>query len=294
MLTIHGLSHTYPDGTRALSDVSLEAGAGIFGLLGPNGAGKSTLMRAVATLLRPSAGSIRFGDVDALAEPHRVRERLGYLPQEFGLYPTLGVEETLDHFAALKGARERVERRERVHSLLARVNLLDARRRRVGTLSGGMRQRLGLAIALAGDPTLLVLDEPTAGLDPEERHRLYDLLATVGGDVVVVLSTHIVEDVRELCRSLAIIDRGRVVLRGDPDALVAELRGRVWRRRLEEAAATALDARHRVISRRRSAGSPVVRLLADDRPDAASEPAEPTLEDVYFLRVGEAGGPGEG
>lgn len=285
-LIVDHVSLTYPDGTPALRDVSLAAGPGLFGLLGPNGAGKSTLMRVVATLLRPDAGHVTVDGVDALADPAAVRARLGYLPQEFGLYPHLDVVDTLDHFAELKGLAERRARRAAVDGLLAQVNLGAERRRRVGTLSGGMRQRLGLAIALAGAPALLVVDEPTAGLDPEERHRLYDVLAAVGERATVVLSTHVVEDVRELCSALAVLDRGRVVLAGEPGALVGELRGRVWRR---DAGTARRTPGARVITRRREAGRPVERLLADVAPDARSEPVEPTLEDAYFLHVGRAG-----
>ena len=285
-LVVHQLSVTYADGTRALDGVSLEAGRGLFGLLGPNGAGKSTLLRVVATLQRPDAGRVLLDGADALADPAGVRARLGYLPQDFGLYPQLGVEETLDHFAELKGFADRAERRAEVHARLAQTGLGEHRRRSVRTLSGGMRQRLGLAIALAGRPSLLVLDEPTAGLDPAERHRLYDLLAEAAADAVVLLSTHIVEDVRELCRAFAILDRGQVRLAGDPRDAVAALRGRVWQR----AAGDDTPAAARRITRRRVGGDPVERLLADTRPASDAVPVEPTLEDAYFLNVEAEGG----
>ena len=285
-LAVAEVSKRYPSGILALDGVSLDVAPGMFGLLGPNGAGKSTLMRVIATLLRPDAGSVRFGDVDVLADPMAMRATLGYLPQEFGLYPNIPVGETLEHFVALKGYPHPARRRDVADALLQRTNLTEQRNTLVGSLSGGMRQRLGVAIALAGRPRLLILDEPTAGLDPAERHRLYDLLAEVGDGVTVILSTHIVEDVRELCTALALIDRGRVVLRGDPEALVRELRGRLWRRPLEPGEADSVRARHRVISTRRVAGRPVAHIVADHPPDAASTLLEPTLEDAYFLRVG--------
>ena len=287
-LVVDGVCKRYPSGALALDDVSLDVPPGMFGLLGPNGAGKSTLMRVIATLLPPDSGSVRYGDVDALSEPAAMRAALGYLPQEFGLYPNIPVQETLEHFVALKGHPRPAERREVAAALLHRTNLTGQRASLVGALSGGMRQRLGVAIALAGSPRLLILDEPTAGLDPAERHRLYDLLADVGDGVTVVLSTHIVEDVRELCTALALIDRGRVVMRGAPDEIVGELRGRLWRRVLEPGEAESVRARHHVISLRRVAGRPVAHIVADHRPDAASTLAEPSLEDAYFLCLGEA------
>ena len=290
ILSVRDLTKTYPDGTHALRGVSLDAGPGSFGLLGPNGAGKSTLLRTIATLQRPDAGSIRFGDVDALADPAALRRHLGYLPQDFGLYPHLSAEATLDHFVALEGVHERRVRHDVVRALLARVNLERDRRRAVGTFSGGMRQRLGLAIALAGEPRLLVLDEPTAGLDPAERRRLYDLLAVLAEGIVVLLSTHVVEDVRELCDAFAIVDGGRVVHAGDPRAAVAALRGRLWQRAATAGEVGPLAAAHRVVGVRRVARQPVLRLLTDRAgdapPDARCEPAEPMLEDVYFQHVG--------
>ncbi|MEP6692202.1 MAG: ABC transporter ATP-binding protein, partial [Gemmatimonadaceae bacterium] len=215
-LVMQGLSKTYPNGVRALNDVSLTIPTGMFGLLGPNGAGKSTLMRTIATLQQPDAGTITFGDIDVIRQPEEIRRVLGYLPQEFGLYPNLSAEMVLDHFATLKGVMDGKERRALVKALLQQTNLYDVRGKRVGGFSGGMKQRLGIAIALAGSPKLIIVDEPTAGLDPTERHRFLNLLAEIGSGVVVILSTHIVEDVRELCSSMAIIDKGEVVLSGDP------------------------------------------------------------------------------
>jgi ABC-2 type transport system ATP-binding protein len=286
-LVVAGVSKRYQSGVLALDDVSLEVRTGMFGLLGPNGAGKSTLMRVIATLLPPDAGQVRLGEIDALRNPAAMRAQLGYLPQEFGLYPNVPVQETLEHFVALKGFAERRERKEHAAALLERTNLLAQRALPVSTLSGGMRQRLGVAIALAGRPRLLVLDEPTAGLDPAERHRLYDLLSAIGDDVVVILSTHIVEDVRELCTSLALIDQGHVVLHGDPEAIVGELRGRLWRRELSRGDKARLSAKHHIISMRRLAGRPVAHIVSDAPPDERATSVEPTLEDAYFFRVGD-------
>jgi ABC-type multidrug transport system ATPase subunit len=289
-LAIHGLTKTYPNGVRALDGVSLDIPTGMFGLLGPNGAGKSSLMRTIATLQAPDAGSIRFGEVDVLAQPDALRRVLGYLPQEFGLYPHLSAEVTLDHFATLKGVVDAGARKELVGALLQQVNLYEGRRKPVGTFSGGMRQRLGIAIALAGAPQLIIVDEPTSGLDPTERHRFLNLLAEVGRDIVVILSTHIVEDVRELCGAMAIINRGRVVLAGDPRRIVDDLRGRLWRKPAtsrEELAA--IRAAHRVISTQLHAGIPVVHVIADSSPGEGFQPLEPDLEDVYFHQLGLAG-----
>ena len=295
-LALRGITCTYPGGTVALDDVSLTLEPGIFGLLGPNGAGKSTLMRVIATLQQPDRGSVTLEGVDLLARPAEARAQLGYLPQDFGLYPNLSAEATLDHFAALKGLDDRAERRARVAALLTRANLDAHRRQPVGTFSGGMRQRLGLAIALIGEPRLLILDEPTAGLDPAERHRLYDHLVAIGEQVIVLLSTHLVDDVAALAPSLAILDRGRVVRQGTSETLLAPLRGRLWRvvdvgaeALTANATATALNTTAsdatRVLSRRRAAGALVTRLVADAPPHPGAQPADPTLEDAYFHAV---------
>jgi ABC-2 type transport system ATP-binding protein len=283
-VTLHlsGLSKTYPSGVTALSDITLTVPPGMFGLLGPNGAGKSTLMRTIATLQPPDRGSIRFGDIDVLAEPARLRAQLGYLPQDFGLYPTLSAAVILDHFAALKGYTAAGERRDVVEALLQQVNLSAQRDQPVGGFSGGMKQRLGIAIALAGAPRLVIVDEPTAGLDPSERQRFLELLADIGPDVVVLLSTHIVEDVRALCSALAIIDQGRVVVTGAPQDLIAALTGRVWQRAVSASERTVVAARHRVISLKREAGVTVARIVADQDPGQGFVPVAPGLEDVYF------------
>lgn len=288
-LCVERLSKTYPNGVRALDGVSLTIGKGMFGLLGPNGAGKSTLMRTIATLQPPDDGTITFGDIDVLRRPDDLRRILGYLPQEFGLYPNLSAEHTLDHFATMKGVTRAADRRELVTGLLRQTNLYEARKKHVGTFSGGMKQRLGIAIALAGSPKLLIVDEPTAGLDPTERHRFLNLLAEIGQDIVVILSTHIVEDVRELCRSMAIINRGRVVLAGEPQSVVAGLTGRLWRKSITKAELAAIEAGHTVISTQLLAGVPVVHVVADASPGEGFAPAEPNLEDVYFHQLALAG-----
>jgi len=281
-LEIRGLTKTYPNGVRALNGIDLSIGKGLFGLLGPNGAGKSSLMRTLATLQLPDSGSITFGEIDVLARPDALRRVLGYLPQEFGLYPNLSAEVTLDHFATLKGIAERGARKALVAHLLNQVNLYQVRKKHVGTFSGGMKQRLGIAIALAGGPQLLIVDEPTAGLDPTESRRFLNLIAEIGEEIVVILSTHIVEDVRELCRSMAIINRGRVVRAGDPRQIVAQLAGRVWRKEVTKAELPVVQATHHVISAQLLAGTPVVRVYAETSPGAGFTVVEPDLEDVYF------------
>ncbi len=285
-LVIDRLSKTYPNGVQALRDVSLTVPTGMFGLLGPNGAGKSTLMRTIATLQRPDAGSIRLGDLDVLAEPDAVRKILGYLPQEFGLYPNMSAEAVLDYFAELKGVTASGERKALVAALLQQTNLYEVRRTTVGGFSGGMKQRLGIAIALAGSPKLLIVDEPTAGLDPSERRRFLNLLGEIGSDVVVILSTHIVDDVQELCQTMAIINQGQVVLSGDPARVIDEMRGRVWRRTVPRAELGAFMRTYDVISTRLAGGTPVAHVYSESSPGADFTPVAPGLEDVYFHRVG--------
>ena len=281
-LSIRGLSKTYPNGTQALKSVSLDVPPGMFGLLGRNGAGKSTLMRILATLQDPDAGTIHFGDIDVIRQKERVRETLGYLPQSFGFHPRVSAERLLDHFAVMKGLVDARPRRDVVESLLRRTNLWDVRDRRVGTFSGGMRQRLGVAIALLGNPKLIIVDEPTAGLDPEERVRFLNLLGEIGEASAVILSTHIVEDVEELCSSLAIIDKGEILLVGEPASVVAELRGRVWRRSVSRDELPALEREQAVISTKLMAGRTIAHVYAEESPGAGFEPVEPDLKDVYF------------
>ncbi|PAX08144.1 ABC transporter ATP-binding protein [Sphingomonas lenta] len=275
MLEVEDVSHTYPDGTRALDGVTLSVARGLFGLLGPNGAGKSSLMRVVATLQRPTSGRVQFDGIDVLAEPRAVRRRLGYLPQDFGVYPGVSAAELLAQMAVLKGVRDR---RSAVERLLRLVNLWDARDRAVSGFSGGMRQRWGVAQALLSDPDLLVVDEPTAGLDPEERNRFHDVLFGLGERAVVILSTHIVEDVANLCRRVGVLGGGRVLADGAPGDLVAAMRGRVWAG--EAAPEGAVVASSRLVEGRR-----VVRVIGDVPPGPGFAPAEPDLEDAYFAAL---------
>jgi ABC-type multidrug transport system ATPase subunit len=281
VLEIEGVSHTYPDGTRALDGVTVSIGRGLFGLLGPNGAGKSSLMRVAATLQSPSAGRLRFDGIDALAKPRALRRRLGYLPQDFGVYPGVTAEALFDQIAVLKGIVSRRERREAAERLLRLVNLWDARGRAVSTFSGGMRQRWGVAQALIGDPDLLILDEPTAGLDPAERNRFHELLFGLGETAVVIVSTHIVDDVADLCGEVAVLAGGRVLANDSPAALAGALDGRVWRGPAESDPGAAT-----LLSRRLSAGRLSVRVLADERPKRDFEPVTATLEDAYFAALG--------
>ena len=284
-LTISGLSKTYPNGVRALSGVSLTIPTGMFGLLGPNGAGKSTLMRTLATLQEADAGSVRMDDIDVLRDKAAVRRTLGYLPQDFGVYPKVSAEELLDHLARLKGLGDRRQRREVVDTLLRQTNLHDVRRKALGGYSGGMRQRFGIAQALLGNPRLVIVDEPTAGLDPEERVRFHNLLAEIGENVIVILSTHIVSDVSDLCGRMAIIDKGRVLLTGSPLELTRTLEGRVWQKAVDRAELEATKAAYPVISTRLLAGRTLVNVVSDRAPESAFAPVEPTLEDVYFAAI---------
>jgi ABC-type multidrug transport system ATPase subunit len=285
VLRIENLDHTYGNGVRALADVSLSMPYGMYGLLGPNGAGKSTLMRVIATLQQPTAGRVSFDGIDVLAEPMRLRATLGYLPQDFGVYPRVSAEDLLDHIAVLKGIGPKKARREEVDALLQQTNLYDARKRAVATFSGGMRQRFGIAQALLGNPRLIIVDEPTAGLDPAERVRFHDLLAEIGEKAVVILSTHILEDVAELCKRMAIIVAGRVVAEGSPSSLVANLTGRLWRKRIVAGELEEMRRHHNVISTRYLDGATVAFILSDHRPGADFEPVGGDLQDVYFATV---------
>ena len=288
MLAVHHLSHAYPDGTRALSNIDLEIPPGMFGLLGPNGAGKSTLMRILATVQRPSEhAEIRFGDTDILGEPMRLKQMLGYLPQDFGVYPHITVSAMMDHLATLKGVAAKGERREMVDQLLEQVHLLTARDRPLASLSGGMRQRFGLAQALIGSPRLIIVDEPTAGLDPGERFRALDLLAAAAEQAVVILSTHIVADVEALCQRMAILARGRIVTADTPADLIDRLDGRVWRKEVDRPELGALGSS--LLSSRLIAGRIVAHVLADELPGPGYEPVAATLEDGYFAALTRAG-----
>ncbi|MGH7503572.1 MAG: ABC transporter ATP-binding protein [Longimicrobiales bacterium] len=281
-LQIRGVSKTYANGVRALDDVSLTIPAGMYGLLGPNGAGKSTLLRIVATLQEPDEGAVRLGDIDVLTEKARTRELLGYLPQDFGVYPKVTAEALLAHFAVLEGIIDRGARTEVVHSLLRRTNLWEVRKQKLGTFSGGMRQRFGVAIALLGDPRLLIVDEPTAGLDPSERVRFLNLLSELGERSVVLLSTHIVEDVSELCTRMAIIHEGGILLEAEPKRAVEELNGRIWRRVVAREDLERFEQEHAVISTRLLAGRTIAHVFAEASPGADFEAVEPDLKDVYF------------
>jgi ABC-2 type transport system ATP-binding protein len=282
-LHLEGLTKTYPNGVRALDGVSLTIPRGLFGLLGPNGAGKSSLMRTIATLQRPDTGMLRFGEIDILQTPDALRATLGYLPQEFGFYPTLSGEATLDHFAALKGLTTPKERKAIVEHLLAQVNLWEARKKNVGGYSGGMKQRLGIAVALVGQPELIIVDEPTAGLDPTERHRFLNLLSEVGERATVILSTHIVEDVRELCERMAIIAKGRLVAEGGPEEVIDHIAGKLWRRPVTKQELPELAARFPIVSQRLVAGKPVVTIYAEEEPGEGFTPVQADLEDAYFF-----------
>ena len=292
-LRIERLSKTYANGTTALRDVSLTIPRGMFGLLGPNGAGKSTLMRIIATLQEPDAGSVTFtvdrqgtgNDIDVLQDKTALRRVLGYLPQEFGLYKNVSAEDLLDHFAVLKGIVAKTERREIVDRLLEQTNLAADRRKQLGGYSGGMRQRFGIAVALLGNPQLIIVDEPTAGLDPAERLRFLNLLAELGQQAVVILSTHIVEDVSELCSRMAIINKGEIRLEAEPLSAIAALKGRVFIREVDRADLASYNTSHTVISTKLLAGRTVIRVLSDGNPGDGFTPIEPTLEDVYFAAM---------
>ena len=281
MLEIKNLSHTYANGTVALDDVSLSIPRGMYGLLGPNGAGKSTLMRTVATLQQPTAGTIQFGDIDVLADPERLRRTLGYLPQDFGVYPRVSAYAMLDQLAVLKGITGRSQRKSVVETLLEQTNLWAVRNKNIAGFSGGMRQRFGIAQALIGNPELIIVDEPTAGLDPEERNRFLNLLAEIGDNVVVILSTHIVDDVADLCPRMAVLANGRVQLEDKPGDLITATRGKIWKKVIGRDDLEDYQSHYDVISTRLFAGNSVIHVLADHQPEGF-EPVEGGLEDVYF------------
>jgi ABC-type multidrug transport system ATPase subunit len=282
-LHIENLSKTYPNGVKALDEVSLTIPRGMFGLLGPNGAGKSTLMRTIATLQEPDSGNIRLGDLDVLHDKMAVRRHLGYLPQEFGVYPKISAYDMLDHIAILKGIRK--ERKQLVEDLLKRVNLWDVRKKALGGFSGGMKQRFGIAQALIGDPQLIIVDEPTAGLDPGERNRFYNLLSEIGEQVIVILSTHIVEDVRELCSRMAIIDQGRVLFTGSPSEALSNVEKRIWSSTVSKSQVQELSSKLPVISTRMVGGQPVLHVFSENQPADGFELVKADLEDVFFTYI---------
>jgi ABC-type multidrug transport system ATPase subunit len=285
MLQLSGVTHVYANGTRALDDVNLTVPNGMFGLLGPNGAGKSTLMRTVATLQTPTAGTIMFGDIDVIAQPEKLRETLGYLPQDFGVYPRVSAYAMLDHMCVLKGIASAGERKATVETLLNQTNLWNVRSKAIAGFSGGMRQRFGIAQALIGKPRLIIVDEPTAGLDPEERNRFLNLLAEIGENVVIILSTHIVEDVADLCPRMAVLAGGRIQLEGAPLELIERARGSVWAKTIGRDELEATKAAHEVISTRLFAGRTIVHILSERDPGAGFTAVEGGLEDVYFATL---------
>ena len=288
MLSISGLNKTYANGVQALQGVTLEIPKGMYGLLGPNGAGKSTLMRTIATLQAPDDGTVTLDGVEVQSSADEFRRKLGYLPQEFGVYPRTSPLTFLDHIAVLKGVVDRRERKDLVEHLLVQTNLWDVRKKNMTTFSGGMKQRIGIAQALIGNPELVIVDEPTAGLDPVERRRFHNLLAGIGEDVVVILSTHIVEDVADLCSQMAIMAGGRILREGDPQSLVSELQSRLWRTVVDNQEVEALKTQIDVLATRRTAGRTEVKVCAET-PPAGFQAAQPTLEDVYFASLQESG-----
>ena len=288
MLEIANLSHTYANGTVALADVNLSIPRGMFGLLGPNGAGKSTLMRTVGTLQEPTQGSIRFGEIDVLAEPETLRKRLGYLPQDFGVYPRVSAYAMLDQMAVLKGITGKGDRKSVVETLLNQTNLWAVRNKAIAGFSGGMRQRFGIAQALIGNPELIIVDEPTAGLDPEERNRFLNLLAEIGENVVVILSTHIVEDVSDLCPTMAVLAAGRIQLEGAPLELIQSTKGRIWMKVIGRGELDTYRDTYEVISTRLFAGRTIVHVLAQSDPGNGFEPVTGGLEDVYFSTLAQS------
>ena len=285
MLWIKQLNKTYANGVKAINDVSLEIPNGMFGLLGPNGAGKSSLMRTIATLQDPDSGSIHFDGIDVLKDKAGLRRQLGYLPQDFGVYPKVSAETLLNHFAVLKGLTEKGPRKEAVEALLQQTNLWEARKRNLGTYSGGMRQRFGIAQALLGAPRLVIVDEPTAGLDPDERNRFLNLLAKIGEQVVVILSTHIVDDVTDLCPRMAMIVKGQVLVQGEPQAAIDTLHNKVWRRSVTTDELAQYQQTLNVLSTRLVGGKPQINVYADSQPDSGFVQIAADLEDVYFLHV---------
>ncbi len=284
-LVIERLSKTYPNGTKALDSISMEIPCGMFGLLGPNGAGKSTLMRTIATLQEPDSGSIHLGSLDVLAQKDEVRRRLGYLPQEFGVYPRVSAQDMLDHLATLKGLGDRRQRQEAVAAMLQRVNLYQHRRKALSGFSGGMKQRFGIAQALLANPQLVIVDEPTAGLDPGERNRFYNLLAEIGEQVIVILSTHIVQDVKELCTQMAIIHEGQLLFAGPPQTAEDRLAGKIWQKSLSKQELPEHQERYHVISTKLVAGRPLIHVLSETAPGNGFEPVAPDLEDVFFTEI---------
>lgn len=284
-LEINNLSKTYKNGVKALDNVSLTIPCGMYGLLGPNGAGKSTLMRTLATLQEPDSGTAHLGDVDMLTQKDDVRKRLGYLPQDFGVYPRISAQDMLSHIALLKGITNSRERKEVVNAMLQRCNLYGERKKALAGFSGGMRQRFGIAQALLGNPQLLIVDEPTAGLDPGERNRFYNLLSEIGEQVIVILSTHIVEDVMDLCKKMAIIHQGKVLYEGDPQIAIDQLTGKIWKRSIEKVELATYEQQYRVVSNKLVGGRPLIHVYGEQPPGDGFAASPPDLEDVFFSKI---------
>ncbi|MCB9174301.1 MAG: ABC transporter ATP-binding protein [Flavobacteriales bacterium] len=284
-LKIENLTKVYPNGVKALDNVNIEITNGMFGLLGPNGAGKSSLMRTLATLQDADSGTAFLNDIDILNNPIELRKVLGYLPQEFGVYPKITAEQLLDHIAILKGITSSKVRKELVGYLLQKVNLYEQRAKSVKGFSGGMKQRVGIAQALIGNPQLIIVDEPTAGLDPGERNRFHNLLADVGQEVIIILSTHIVDDVRELCSNMAIMNLGQIVYKGTPNNVLQELKGQVWQKSIARNEVEEYQKNFKVISDKMVAGNPLIHILSESNPGEGFESVEPNLEDVFFTKI---------
>lgn len=284
-LKIENLTKVYPNGVKALDNVSIEISNGMFGLLGPNGAGKSSLMRTLATLQEADSGTVFLNEIDVLNNPIELRKTLGYLPQEFGVYPKITAEQLLSHIAILKGITNGKERKEIVNYLLQKVNLYEQRNKSVKGFSGGMKQRVGIAQALIGNPQLIIVDEPTAGLDPGERNRFHNLLADVGQEVIIILSTHIVDDVRELCSKMAILNLGQLVFHGSPTEVIQELKGKVWQKSIARTEVAEYQQKYQVISDKMIAGTPLIHVLSETDPSNGFELVEPNLEDVFFTKI---------
>jgi len=284
-LQINNLSKQYRNGTQAMQDISLEIGNGIFGLLGPNGAGKSTLMKTIAGLQLPDSGTLLFNGIDIVTHPVYIKKQLGYLPQDFGVYPKISAYDLLNHLAVLKGVIDKKARKEQILALLGKTNLLTSKNKAVSTFSGGMRQRFGVAQALLGDPRIIIVDEPTAGLDPEERHRFNTLLSEIGEQVIVILSTHLVEDVRNLCTQMAIIDNGKVKANGNPDTFIRQLDGQLWSKTIDKKELEFYRRKYKVISERLFAGQQSVTVFSEANPGDGFAPKTADLEDVYFYQL---------
>lgn len=284
-LQIKNLTKTYANGVKALSSISLEIENGMFGLLGPNGAGKSSLMKTIVGLQQPDEGMISFNGEDCIENPEVIKKQLGYLPQDFGVYPNISAYDLLNHLAILKGVNDKNNRNEQIHALLEKTNLTEHKNKAVSTYSGGMRQRFGVAQALLGNPKIIIVDEPTAGLDPEERNRFNNLLSEIGENIIVILSTHLVEDVRNLCTQMAIINKGELLLRGNPEQFVIAIKGKIWKKNILKKELSEYQKRHSVISTQLQAGKLSLKIFSNENPQNGFSQSEPDLEDVYFITL---------